>query len=189
MSTDDLKYICTLLKEARNKSSENAEYESSLSIFETVQKLLTKAMLNADPNLTDKVVRLRDICRCETRLLREYIAEKNNFSLPAVPKGSSKNSQEVIDDENDPDVWAPPTPQPKPAGSRQGQPLAGQGRVESSNNRNAGANAWGIQRRQSNDGGGSAAPIRAKPVLSSDVNNRAEQMRKERDAANVNRHK
>jgi len=184
MSTEDLKYICTLLKEARSKSADNAEYEGSLSIFETVQKLLTKAMLNTDPNLTDKVVRLRDICKCEIRLLRDYIAEKNKFALPVVVQKSSKNSQEAAND-NDPDVWPPPTPQPKPAGSRQEQPMAAE---RGDSNKNAGANAWGIQKRQ-NSNNAAGGQFRGRPQLSSEANNRADQMRKERDSVNINRHK
>ena len=182
MSTDDLKYICTLLTEARSKSLDAGEYDSSLSIYETVLKLLNKAFLHTDPSLTDKVSRLRDICRCETKLLKDYIAERAKFSCSTSSSSNSHNNrrnkpdqENASNEENDPDVWPPPTPNPN---ANRPPPLRSDNRSERGKGN---GNAWGVERRevvrhnnnhQQNNNNN----------RNNDMQNKVEQMRKDRDS-------
>lgn len=165
-SPDDLKYICTMLKEARVKSMDSCEYENSLSIYETVHKLLFKASNNcADVLLREKVLRLRDVCRVEMKILKEYINEKSKFLVPPSTSGNSNRNAKVNikATEDDPDVWPPPTP-PSGGGNRNNQ-LA----RPATNNRAFGGRSE--VRSHAND----------------DARSRVEQMKKERDANISNR--
>ena len=168
MSSDDLVYICTLLKEARAKSLDNCNYESSLSIFETVQKLLNKAFLNSAPELAEKVSRLRDVCRCESKLLKDYINEKNKFVDNHVvshrPQKSEKEDAPRRKESDDPDIWPPPTPAPNAGRERALMKVDNK-------------NAWGIEKKET-----PAPRPRVVQRGNEEVNQRIEQMKKERDA-------
>ena len=171
-SSDDLKYICTMLKEARTKSMDACEYENSLSIYETVHKLLFKATNScADLSMREKVIRLRDVCRVEMKILKEYISEKSKFLTPPHTGGNRHGNvrMESKSTEDDPDIWPPPTPPTGGGNNRNNNQLA---RPATNNNNRA------FGGRNGNNSDVSHA---------NDARSKVEQMKKERDTNISNR--
>lgn len=117
MSSEEIKQIFTVLKEARYMCMEGGEYESALNKYDHVIRLIKSVTGKSMVPFADKLQRLRDVCRGEVRILRDYVSEVKKINPTPIGKGDGSSAVAV----DDPDVWPPPTPL-QPAKSKVSNP-------------------------------------------------------------------
>jgi len=192
----ELSRILSLLENSRNKALNEGKYEEAIKDHEQGIRVLSKLMVNSDNDrIAMKINDLHGRFQNELKLLQSVYNELS--STPNID--AINNSNDEINNEIDPDVWAPPPSQPTKnnnvnarRGNQQGgdsNPPAWARDVGQARKANpitspspAGVVGAGI-RRQSSEGSGMARKaIQPSSFAGPSVNPEVEKLRKERDA-------
>lgn len=106
---NEVESISQLLSESRERVISSGNYEASVEDHDQVIRLCTKVQRSCDANSSKKLELIKERCRNEVTLLQQIITEINGLKKPlTVHKAATSETKE----EDDPDVWPPPTPNP-----------------------------------------------------------------------------
>ena len=183
----EISRILGLIEKVREKAIQGGKYAECIKEYEQILKFTQRIPNNIDEKLSRKFHDLRGKLQLELKIL--YDLQKEFGLLESETCGGNSNGLDMdgLNEERDPDVWAPPTPLPQ------------QNRAQS---RNSNLPSW-LAKRESETADGNRrlsggvvrrpvpprAPVTAAPSSSNKVIEdnvaRAERMRKERDSSNV----
>mgnify|MGYP003384854229 CR=1 FL=1 len=86
----------------------SGDYEASIGDHDQVIRLCTKVQRGCDASSVKKLELIKERCRNEVTLLQQIITEINGLKKPL--SSAHKKTQCETKEEEDPDVWPPPTP-------------------------------------------------------------------------------
>ena len=110
--SSDIENISQLLSDSRDRVSCSGDYEASINDHEQVIHLCTKSQRNCDSISIKKLELIKERCKNEITLLQQIVAEVNGLKKPS---GSAHKRPNETKEDEDPDVWPPPTPNPRVA--------------------------------------------------------------------------
>lgn len=107
----EVESINQILSESRERVIVSGDYETSIGDHEQVIRMCTRVQRGCDANSTKKLELIKERCHNEVTLLQQIVSEINGLKKP-LPTADRKSQNEMKEEEDDPDVWAPPTPKP-----------------------------------------------------------------------------
>lgn len=125
MSRSDLAKILQSIDAIREDVQMGGNYEEFVKQYERQIHLLAKMSFSSDDILQTKINELKSKLQTEIRIVNEYSREMENLTQQSQQRhsnGAGKDS-ETDKEENDPDVWPPPTPVPGGRGPSSGSAL------------------------------------------------------------------
>jgi hypothetical protein len=103
--------LSQLLSESRDRVMSSGDYEASIADHDQVLRTCSKLQRSCDAASSKKLEGLKERCKNEIALLQQIVIEINGLKKPLALAGHKKLHSEAKEEE-DPDVWPPPTPNP-----------------------------------------------------------------------------